>query len=84
VSFGYAIGWIGVGFGLLVPIPQILKILQGGTVDGIALFTYVFLVICLSCYLVHAIYIKSKVFITAQSINLVNNAIVLILLIMRG
>jgi uncharacterized protein with PQ loop repeat len=83
VSFGYAIGWVGVGFGLLVPIPQLIKILRHQKVDGIALWTYIFLVACLACYLWHAVYIKSAVFTVAQSINLINNGAILVLLVKK-
>ncbi len=78
---GYIIGWIGVGFGLFVAPPQLIKILRSKKTDGISLTTYVFLFLALICYLIHAIYINSTVFIVAQSINLVTNSIILGLLI---
>jgi len=81
---GYLIGFIGLGFGILVPLPQILKILRTHSINGVSKATYVFLCLALLCYLVHAIYIKSIVFTIAQSINLTTNAIILILLIKRG
>ena len=81
MEFGYVIGWVGVGFGLLVPIPQLIKMLKTKRLDGISLGTYVFLFLCLISYLIHAIYIKSPVFITAQSLNLITNGTILILLI---
>ena len=74
---GYWIGWIGLAFGILVPIPQIIKIFKTRSVAGISLQTYVFLVCALTCYLIHAIYIKSDVFTIAQSINLATNSVVL-------
>lgn len=75
------IGWIGVAFGLLVAPPQLWKILKTGETKGISLCTYAFLTCALMCYLIHAISIKDEVFITAQSINLVTNSIILWMLI---
>jgi len=75
------IGWLGVGFGFLVAPPQLLKIIQTGTVSGISTLTYLFLCLALACYLIHAIQIKSRVFITAQSVNLVVNTVILVMLI---
>lgn len=77
---GYWIGWIGVGFGLAVPIPQIIKIRRTGSLDAISLHTYIFLCCALVCYLAHAIYIHSIVFTVAQSINLTTNSIILAML----
>lgn len=77
MDFGYWIGFAGIGFGIAVPIPQILKIRKTGRVDGIALQTYMFLCCALACYLIHAIYIQSLVFTIAQSINLTTNSVIL-------
>ena len=81
MEFGYIIGWVGVGFGLLVPLPQLIKIIKTKSLDDISLGTYVFLFCCLTCYLIHAIYIRSPVFIVAQAVNVTTNSIILILLI---
>ena len=81
---GYWIGWLGVLFGVFVAPPQLYKILTTGGVSDISLLTYIFLCLALICYLIHAIHIKSKVFITAQSINLVVNSAVLVSLIVMG
>ena len=78
---GYWIGWVGVVFGLLVAPPQLYKIITTGGVNDISVWTYTFLCCALVCYLIHAIHIKSKVFITAQSLNLVVNSMVLACLI---
>jgi uncharacterized protein with PQ loop repeat len=78
---GYIVGWIGVILGLFVAPPQLLKILKNGHTQGISLITYTFLCLALVCYLLHAIYIESTVFIVAQSINLVTNVSILILLL---
>ncbi|MBA7639463.1 hypothetical protein ES703_47121 [subsurface metagenome] len=81
MEFGYIIGWVGVAFGLLVPLPQLIKIIKTKSLNDIALGTYIFLFCCLMCYLIHAIYIKSPVFIVAQAMNLTTNSIILILLV---
>ena len=78
---GYWIGWVGVAFGLLVPLPQLIKIIRTKGLNDIALGTYVLLVCCVTCYLIHAIYIQSPVFMVAQSVNLTTNSIILVLLI---
>ena len=77
IDFGFLIGWIGVGLGIAVPIPQLLKIRRTGGTKDISLKTYVFLISALACYLAHAIYIDSIVFTVAQSVNLTVNGVVL-------
>lgn len=84
MELGYLVGWVGVAFGLLVPIPQLIKIKRTGKCGDVSIGTYVFLCCCLICYLIHAIYIESLVFTIAQSINLATNGIILILLIRKG
>ena len=76
-----AVGWFGVCFGLFVAPCQLVKILATGITDGISLPTYIFLCLALICYLYEAIRIKSKVFITAQAVNLASNLIILALII---
>jgi len=78
---GYWIGWLGVAFGMLVPLPQLYKIRKTGRVKDVSLGTYAFLVCALCCYLAHAIYIHSLVFTVAQSINLATNTAILIYLL---
>ena len=79
---GYLVGWVGVAFGLLVAPPQLIKIIITGETQAISLWTYTFLCLALICYLLHAIHIRSKVFIVAQSINLITNSIILVYLVM--
>ena len=76
----YWIGWLGVFCGLFVAPPQLYKIITTGGVSDISLMTYTFLCLALICYLIHAIHIKSKVFITAQSLNLGTNFVILLYL----
>ena len=71
------VGWLGVAFGLCVAPPQLIKIVKTGKTGAISLPTYISLCCALLCYLIYAIYIKDAVFITAQSINLVTNSVIL-------
>ena len=83
LQLGYIVGYFGVIFGMLVPIPQLIKIFRTKSLKDISLTTYLFLCVAISCYLIHAIYIESIVFTVAQSINLSTNATILVLLIRR-
>ena len=83
MDLGFVVGWVGVAFGLCVPIPQLVRIIRTGEVGSISLGTYSFLCCALICYLIHAIYIDSIVFTVTQSVNLTTNTIILILLIRR-
>jgi uncharacterized protein with PQ loop repeat len=75
------IGWLGVALGLCVAPPQLYKIIKTGKTEAISLPTYTFLCMALACYLIYAIYIQDPVFITAQSINLGINTMILIKLL---
>ena len=77
------VGWIGVGLGLCVAPPQLWKIIKTGKTADISVHTYTFLVLCMLCYLIYAIWIKDPVFITAQAINLTVNGIILWHLVKR-
>jgi uncharacterized protein with PQ loop repeat len=80
---GEIIGWCGFCLGAFVAPAQLLRIIKTKEVKGISLTTYIFLVCAMTCYLLHAISIKSPVFVTAQSVNLLTNLIILVLLIRR-
>lgn len=81
MDIGYVVGWIGVAFGLCVPLPQLIKIIKTKSLNDIALGTYILLSGCLSCYFIHAWYINSPVFMVAQGVNLLTNGTILVLLI---
>ena len=80
---GYLIGWIALGFGILVPLPQLIKMIRTKKSNDVSLLTYVFLFFALIGYLIHAISIQAPVFIAAQSLNLFTNSIVLFILVKR-
>ena len=84
MEIGYIIGFVGIALGLGVAPPQLIKIKRTGRTKDISLATYAFLVGALVCYLLHAIYIHSLVFILAQSISLIVNSIILGLLLKNG
>ncbi|KKL71929.1 hypothetical protein LCGC14_2089980 [marine sediment metagenome] len=81
MKYGNKIGWLGVLFGLAVAPPQLLRIVMTGQTEAISVVTYIFLLLAMTCYLLHAVHIKSKVFITAQAINLGVNFVILMYLI---
>jgi len=74
------IGYLGLAISFLVAPPQIYKIIKTKNVEGISIRTYQILIICMSCYLIHAISIGATVFILSNSINLLMNIFVLLLL----
>lgn len=82
MELGNLIGYLGILCGFLVAPPQLYKLIKSKS-NGVSKMTYIFLVLALTCYLIHAIYIQSIVFTIAQSLNLVVNGIILIVLIRR-
>ncbi len=81
MKFGNTVGWMGVGAGLFVAPPQLLRIIMTGQTEAISVVTYAFLLLAMTCYLLHAIHIKAKVFITANIINIGVNFAILMYLI---
>ncbi|MET0039300.1 SemiSWEET family sugar transporter [Dehalococcoides mccartyi] len=77
------IGWLGVCIGVVVPLPQLVRIFKTGKVANISVLTYALLVVTISCYLLHAIKIGDAVFTVSNAFNLLTNSLVLIMLI-RG
>lgn len=81
MDLGFAIGWVGLAFGVCIPIPQLIKIYKTRGLQDVSLGTYTFLVLALICYTIHAIYIESIIFTITQSVNLTTNSIIFILLL---
>lgn len=81
MELGHAIGYLGIILGLFVAPPQLIKLIKTKSSKDVSLMTYAFLCLALVCYLLHASYIHSVVFITAQAINLTTNLAILIWLI---
>ena len=80
---GVIVGWIVFACGAFVAPPQLYRIIKTKEIKGISLTTYICLCLAMVCYLVHAIYINSPVFITSQVVNLLVNIAILIMLIKR-
>lgn len=80
-KFGFWIGWLGVAFVMMVSPSQLIRILTTGQTEGISVLTYIFLTLGVTCYLIHAIHIKSVVFTVAQITNLIPTIWVLVLLL---
>ena len=81
MKYGDKVGWLGVLLGLAVAPPQLFRIIMTGQTEAISVVTYTFLILTMVCYLLHAIHIKAKVFITANIINIGVNFIILMYLI---
>jgi uncharacterized protein with PQ loop repeat len=79
MELGNLVGWVGLGFGVCVPLPQLYQMIRHKAFH-VSLWTYILLFIAIACYLWHAIFIRDPVFITAQAVNLLTNGAVLFLL----
>ena len=82
MKYGNKIGWLGLFFVFLVAPSQLYKSITTGSVEDVSLPMYLFLWAGLICYLIHAITIKSKVFICSQLVNLVTVTWMIVLLLM--
>lgn len=78
-DFGYIVGWVALIFGIAVPIPQLYRMIKTGKSKDVSSLTYVFLVLAMTGYLLHAIYIHAVIFIVAQSVNLTLNSVILVI-----
>jgi len=80
MELGNLVGWVGLGFGICVPLPQLYQMIRHKTYH-VSMLTYVLLVLAMTCYAIHAYTIKSPVFFTAQFVNLITNGAVLFILL---
>ena len=83
LTLGYIAGYLGLAFGILVPLPQLYRMIKTGKSNDVSLLTYVFLFLAVMGYLIHAIYLGAVVFIVSNALGLTLNTIVLIILIRR-
>ena len=83
LSFGYVAGYVGLAFGILVPIPQLYRMIKTGKSNDVSTLTYVFLFLAVTGYLLHAIHISAIVFIASNSLGLTLNGAILTILIRR-
>lgn len=68
---GDIIGWVGVVFGAMVTVPQVIKSSAMKSTKGVSLRSYQFLFCMVVCYLVRALEIKDPVFIVSNAMTLV-------------
>ena len=83
MDIGYWAGWVALGFGLVVAPPQLIRMIKTKKSNDVSLTTYIFLIVMMTGYLIHSIYIGSPVFIVAQIWGLTVNGAILLLLIRR-
>lgn len=69
--FTETIGWVGVGTGLFVAIPQFMKSVRNKSTKGLSKRSYQILCATIICYLIKAIAVKEPVFIVSNSFGLV-------------
>ena len=74
-----AIGWLGVVFGILVSLPQIVKSIKSKSTEGVSLSTYQLLFCMVLCYLVRSVVIKDSIFIVSNVSTLLVTASMLYL-----
>ncbi|HOG23715.1 MAG TPA: PQ-loop repeat-containing protein [Candidatus Omnitrophota bacterium] len=73
------VGWLGVGFGVSVSIPQLIKSVRARSTNGLSKHTYQLLLATIICYLVRAIAIGEIVFIVSNVCGLIVTTAVLYL-----
>ena len=83
MDYAHIIGWFAVFFGVMVPLPQLYRMIKTGKSKDVSMLTYVFLCIAMTGYLILAISIGEWVFIVAQSLNLITNSVILSIKIRR-
>ena len=83
MDYAHIVGWIAVFFGVMVPIPQLYRMIKTGKSKDVSMMTYVFLCIAMTGYLILAISIREWVFIFSQSLNLTTNGVILAIKIRR-
>jgi len=69
--FTELIGWVGVGIGIFVAIPQFTKSLKNKSTSGLSKRSYKLLCLTIICYLIKAIAVKEPVFIISNSFGLI-------------
>ena len=74
-----AVGIMGIIFGALVSVPQIIKSLREKSTKGVSIRTYQLLWLAILCYLIRAIAIKAIIFIISNILNLCTTTIMLYL-----
>ncbi len=71
------IGWLGVGLGASVSVPQLIKSIRARSTKGLSKHTYQLLLGAIACYLVRAIAMNDAIFIVSNLLGLVITAAIL-------
>lgn len=69
--FTEIIGWVGVGIGIFVAVPQFRKSVKDKSTRGLSKRSYQLLCLTVICYLIRAIAVKEPVFIISNSFGLI-------------
>lgn len=69
--FTELIGWLGLGIGIFVSIPQFTKSIKDKSTRGLSKRSYQLLCLTITCYLIRAIAVKEPVFIISNSFGLI-------------
>lgn len=73
------IGWLGVGLGASVSVPQLIKSINSRSTKGLSKHTYQLLLCAITCYLIKAIAMNDAIFIVSNVLGLVITAVILLL-----
>ena len=73
------IGWLGVGLGASVSVPQLIKSINARSTKGLSKHTYQLLLGAITCYLIKAIAMNDAIFIVSNVLGLVITAVILLL-----
>lgn len=74
-------GWLGIIFAQAVVWPQLYKTWRSKDVKSISLFTYIFLVIAVLLYFLHALVIGDLVFMLTNGLSFLTNGFLLYLIL---
>lgn len=74
------IGWLGFSFGIVISIPQIIKIIQTKSVEGISRLTYILLICACLCYTIRSIAIRELIFVVSNSFQISISLVILFLI----
>ena len=77
------ISLVAVTFGVLVPVPQLWRIIKTKSIIGISRATYMLLCATIFVYFCHAIQINDATFIFTNGIGLVTNGTILLMLTLK-
>lgn len=80
MDFGYVIGYIGLVFGISIPIPQLIKCYKTRSVRDLAPLTFCLIVTWMACSFVYAVYRGDLLFMISQGYALVMNGTILMLI----